>query len=389
MFGAMDMSGGPAGWDLEEMETGAELNVAVPMPSRDDEDLPWPSARTPESEDLPVDAQKVQEISGFGPKPSNFLLTPLYFVRVSTGIRQLRAELRRAESELAEAEKTRDERLAELAEARRAELSEKDRFAPLYANADRYDSIIQEQQRSLEQSDAHAAQDLARVEDQLLSAKADREEKQAVARQQLEVRREGERNVARQRALLKRLEIEERNIVDRARRLVPAGADMPAELAGPYSVLQEEKQSVQERIAEAEQLQRSLDERHAFADDELGRTIAELQRIEGQKEALLMTHEGRMAEQARAIEESRGMRLKEKAHAGRSIVELHGEVPLERDTRLALLASDQAVERAAVKIATIREALHCYDGPAYGMGRGLLIATGSALLLLLLYVLVM
>lgn len=373
----MDMSGGPPGWDLEEMAAGEALDVAVSTRSAD-EDLPWPSCRSPEPDDLVIDPQKIAKLSGFGPKPRSFLFAPLYFLRVRVGLRQLREVLTAARVRLADAELTRDERLARLAEHHREHLAEKDRFAPLYQDFDRYDQMLEEQEKMLLGSNAAAAQALGDLERRLQQAKVEREQKQAVVQQTQQVKEQGELNVARQRATLQRLQIEERNILDKARRLVPRGADMPAELAARCSVLQDEQRAEEARLSEALELQRSLVKNHSFAEEELRRNAADLRRLEGEKEALMMAHEGRMAEQASVLEETRTSKLKDRARAGRAIVELRGEVPVPRETRLSLLASDRAVLEASVELETVKQALGSFDRSAYQTGRAMLIVAATA-----------
>src|SRR5690606_14962318 len=115
----------------------AQLNVDVSERSREEEEVPWPTAVTPSLDELAIDPAQASLVAGFGPAPRSVFLAPLYAVRVMHARRRLREKERLSCRALTEAARSRDENLAALAQEKRASLKENERFSRLYDEVER------------------------------------------------------------------------------------------------------------------------------------------------------------------------------------------------------------------------------------------------------------
>lgn len=372
------------GEGLDDLDFGgaaaAQLNVSVPVREPDD-DVPWPTCRTPEGAELAVNHAEAEELSGFGRAPESFLQTPLYALRVFRALESLRTAIADAEKRLRDAEDRRDERLAALALDKRAELEGKDRFSSLFAQIERHDESIALKKRQLEMADVDGAQALRDVQAQIDTLNAERIGKERIRDERRIVLDESARTVRRFRAALQRVQIEWRNVEARAAK-VP-GKEMPDHLDAQLDALEQQRTQIQRDLNHANGQYKELKRSFDVTDDQVRVAVAEVQRAEGQKEGLLIAYEGEIGERARALDDALFEKQRQLAKAARAIVDLRGEVPVPAAVRRRLLAADREVSEAARRLATLRLALGSMDPEAYGTGRAVWIGGAVVVFLFL------
>jgi hypothetical protein len=387
--------GGPAfggdlslGDALDELEFGddtAHLDVAIDgNDSGQDKETPWPSGRTPFDDEIPPSPSRARELSGFGEAPSSFLLTPMYAVRVYRGLNPLRKKTRQAERKLAQAEAARDEVLAEFAESKRAELSAKHRFAPLFLKVTEHEGVIAQRRQELQSSSVKGDAALSEVQTKTEAKKVEKQKKQKDRDQQQERVEEAERELARHSAALKRVDIQYRNLQARLERQAP-GTEVPSEFEAQFQKLDDEKEALKAEVATAKETHRQNVSALKEADKHLARALAELQLEEGKKEALVISQEGEASQLNSKLELESDQRRTELADATRVILELKGEVPVPPEFRKRVITLDETVRQAFVLLQDLRLAEHSMNAESYGTGRSILIGLAATGLLLLAY----
>jgi chromosome segregation ATPase len=192
---------------------------------------------------------------------------------------------------------------------------------------------------------------------------------------------EAERTMKRHQGALKRIQIEWRNIEARAAKT--AGADIPNELDAKLDALDEQQIHAKANLDSAIKQFKELRKQLADADNEVRVAVAHVQRAEGKKEGLLIAYEGDIAERSRALDRALFEKLQELADAGRAIIDLRGQVPVDPSVRSDLLAADGRVMEAARHLEIVRRAVGSMDTDAFGTGRAIWIAGVLALIILL------
>jgi hypothetical protein len=374
------------GEGLDDLDFGgaaaAQLNMGVPSYDEGEEDVPWPAGVTPQGDELAVSREEAQELSGFGPPPKGFFNAPMYALRVFSALRHLRDKDEQAQKRLGELELSRDEKLADLAEKKRPELQGKERFSSLYAEVDKHQQNIGQKKRALESADVEGAQALRDVQAELDTFNAERVGRQRERDARASVVTEAELTLKRHYAALKKIEIEWRNIEKKAQKL--PGQEMPDDLDAALDVLDEQREKERASFDEAKRQRKQSLTLLEDANNELRLTVAEVQRCEAQKEGLLMAYEGDIAVHSRALDKARSDLRHELADAGRVIVDLRGEIPVEVPTRQDLLAADEVVAAAAIHRETTRLALASMDQETYDLGKAIWIGSVAAVVVLLL-----
>jgi hypothetical protein len=372
------------GGDLDDLDFGgaaaAQLNVGIPMPEKGD-DVPWPTGKTPWGDELAVDPQDVQKEAGFGPIPDGILQSPMYALRVTLALRELREKARIAKERLLSIEQGRDERLAVLAESKRPELETNERFNSLFDNVDRHDDEISKRRYALQHADVEGAQALRDTQLKIDELSAERLFKQRIRDEKRAVFDAADQKVRRAEATLKRVDIQWRNIERRAAQF--PGQNMPVELDNQLDILEVERKRETENLDFAKKQRKEFAVDLENAEDDLRVTVAATQRAEGEKEGLLMAYEGDIARHSREFDEAVWSKQKELADAARAILDLHGEVPVAGTVRKDLLLDDEAVREAALAAETMTRALQSMDESAYSTGKALWIMAGLVLISLL------
>jgi hypothetical protein len=372
--------------DLDDLEFGgpsSQLNVVVD--TRDPQkDIPWPNGRTPFEDEILPDLSHVKEISGFGEAPRSFYLTPLYAYRVYSSLDALRKKLAHAEHQLAHAEANRDALLAEFAESKRAELTAKHRFAPLFLKVIEHESAISQKQTDLQNSGVQGDAALGQIRTKIAAQKTEKQQKQRDRDEQHERLKHTERELARHTAALKKVDIQYRNLQTRLEKEAP-GTDVPPEFEEQFQSLDSQKGSLQAEIAAAKEAHGQQAKVLRESEKHLAQASASLQLEEGKKEALVISQEGEASELNRDLELASFHRQTELADATRVLLELKGEFPVEPQVRKQVILLDESVRQAFVLVQSLRLAQHSMDSAAYSTGRSIIIGVAVALLLVLVY----
>lgn len=370
-------------WDLDDDlgdPRAAQLNVAVAMPKKDD--VPWPVGRTPRPEEIEVSSLEITKTLGL-PVADGWLSAPLYFWAARGALGRLQAETRRAEGQLAEAERERDGVLATLARSLRPTLSGTDRFRAAYDQIDQHLRVVDEARTALGLADAQGETGLAQVDVELESAKAtvglrarDAEERRAAAGS-------AERDLARMRAAHQRHVIERRNIVTRAQETSGPGADMPPELAGRFLAVEEHIKRADADLQIALVGHKQLESQLRLAEEEQRRALAHVRRIEGKREGLVLAQQGTLGGLSETLQTAERGHDRALAALGLAIVELHGEVPVDEGIRRRLLELDKAAATHAFEVERLVRARAAVDQDAYRRG-GILLGVAALVMLVLL-----
>lgn len=342
----------------------AQLNVAIPMHEADE--VPWPLARTPHADEIDLSDDEIVALSGFGPAPGGIFSAPMYFLRVFLALKPLRQVCRATEHQFRQAERSRDEKLARVAELKRPLLQKNDRFRALYSTIDRHDQNIIVRRQALAAADADGADELRRVQAKLEALSVERSLKESRRDDQKRTFEQRERQLERARAVVRRTEIELRNLEERRRQGVDFGVvDFETRQEAQLKEQAQARAFIDSASSERRQFERNLEQ----AEDDLRRVVADFQGHEAQKDGLLIAYEGDLSERSRELDEAIWGRLNELAHAARVIFELRGEVKVDAEVRLEIAAADQVVRLAFIDHERARAALASMDVEMYRAGR--------------------
>jgi len=370
-------------WDLDD-ELGdpraAQLNVAVPMPAKDD--VPWPVGRSPHPEDLDIADGEVDRALGL-PSAPGWLSSPLYFWAARRALGRLASEIEQAAAQLEEMEGARDRLLGELARAARPKLEATDRFRAPYDRVDDHARVADDAKVALGRADTQSETGLAEVDVELESARATVALRTRDAAERRALAQGGQRDLARLRAALQRHVIERRNVVSRAQETSAPGSEMPPELAGRFLAVEEQIKRAEAEVAAVEGGQKQLDLHLRAAEDEERQAVAHLRRIEAKREGLVLAQQGTLGDLNEILETSEKNLERALAEVGLAIVELRGEVPIDEGIRRQLLGFDAEVATRSVELERLRRATSGVDRDGYARGRAVLIGVALALVLAL------
>jgi hypothetical protein len=264
---------------------------------------------------LQVDPYEVAILADYGPAPEQFFLTPLYAWRVLSRRRELKRRLAVADRAVAQAERARDDRLADLAEGARPTVEKSPEFATLLQPLVAAEQSAADRASALALRNAEFAKQVGTVDQQIADAQQKVQAAQAVvdaARRQLAAKEEVLR---RAQALVKRVEIELRNTQELARTAAgPNAKTAPPEFARQLAALQQELET---RRAECEAPQTSFDQ-----------ALAEVRQAEQSLSTLDRTVRGLRAERSRI----------EQTYSREASLRSEGVQRAESDRRNALIA---------------------------------------------------
>jgi hypothetical protein len=375
-------------WDLDEsLGLGAAaLQVNAAVVAAPEDDGPWPTGNTPAPEEFDFSPEELLALSGFGAAPSQAWLTPLYYFRVQAGRKQLAATLSEKSQARQLEEDGRDDILVALAGELRARLSGETRFASLFDRIGGLEHQIVSARRAIDQADAGGADQLRAI---VLRMAKCQEEAQGLAKEEQGRRQacdQGEREFQRKKAMAARLQIEMRNIARIARERAPQSPHMPPDLGARYVEVEAQFQAQTKVAKAAEQelghLRRSL----TNAQDASRRAAAELGRAQAEREAFELSHAGTLAGLLGDLKTAERDLRAEMARAARAILDLRGEVPVDRGVREAIAAKDERVKRAARAEEMVRRAEAGFDITSIQTGQKILIGGGVGLAAGLLWV---
>jgi len=357
----------------------AQLNVAVPMAQEDE--VPWPTGKTPEVDEIDVDEEEAAEISGFGPPPLGIFNAPMYFIRVRLALGELNDKVRLAKQGVVALERSRDERLGRMAEEKRAELAGKERFSSLYSNIDKFDAKIVEKRGVLKVADIEGADELRDITAKMDTLSVERREKEKVRDLKKATFDQCELQIHRARAIQRKVGIARRNLDEQKQ----AGYDFGVV---SYEIRLEAQE--REELAAEQEAKQCLADRGRFAreleetEDEVRRVVADTQALEAQKEGLLMTLEGEIAEHSRSLDDVVLRRETGLADAARVILDLRGDVPVDAQFRREMLEVDANVREAFAEYQTALAALGSMDERTFQLGKSVWVGLGVLFVLVLL-----
>jgi hypothetical protein len=244
----------------------AQLNLEGQDETDQDEDAPWPRGLTPFGDELAVSPEEVAKVASFGPRPAGIWGKPAYAYRVFFALRDLRKAQQTAQESLERAEARRDERLSGLAEEKRPEVGESDRFSRLYSDVDQHDAEIAVCRRALEDANLEGAQALRDIDANLETKAAQRLLKERAANAQKAVVDQADESILRARAAVKKVNIQWRNIEARAAKA--PGDEMPDELDQQLDILEQEKTTAQGTLKDLEVQKKDLLRLHEAAENQ-------------------------------------------------------------------------------------------------------------------------
>lgn len=369
---ALDLGFDSTAWDLED-ELGdpraAQLNVAVPMKHEDD--LPWPTGRTPQAEDLNIAPAEIERTLGV-PPVAGWLQSPLYFWVTRRALARLRREVDQAEQLLTQAESDRDAVLAALGQSARSKLEGTDRFRASYERIDQHARALEEARQAFGRADAQGESGLAQVDVELETVRATVTLRTRDTAERRALERGGQHDLARLRAAHQRHVIERRNIVARAQEVSAPGAEMPPELAGRFLAIEEQIKRSEADLQTAQDGYKQIEAQLRSAEEEERRALAHVRRIEGKREGLVLAQEGTLGELSEALRTAEQGLSQAHRDVGLAIVELRGEIPVDEAVRRQLLGFDAAVLGRAIDLERLRRAAESVDRSVYERGRMLL-----------------
>lgn len=348
-------------------------------------DVPWPTGVTADMQGVSIPPAALDGLAGFPEPPGSGPLQMLYFFAVRSAQKQLTLRLTDAEEALLLVETNRDAALADLAERLRAQLSSNPRFEVLYKDAGSFETSAQSKRGRLDARDHDLSERLRKSEVQIENARA------AVLAQaqkcQLEERAYEEADRAQKRAvgLAGRAQIEMRNLARLARERAPGQAHMPPDLGEKYRIAESQYATYTAQADAQESIARQRRAALEAERDQARRLEAELGRFASEKEAMVMTYEGDVRALLSELDQSERARSARLADAGRALLRLRGEVPVDEATRRVLLGHDEAVQAAARKLESLRRALTSFDQVTFEAGRKWLMGSAAALFVLLLW----
>lgn len=333
-----------------------------------------------------VDLAVLRAVAAYPSAPTTALEAPIYAVRVLARRRELRAEVRRRQSDLAAAERARDEKLAELVTGLRARASDGP-LAELFAPLGQLDSEAQAATGALESTIREQTEQHQALSAHLTEADAERGRLQASADEAAaEASRRWEER-ARAEAKLRRAEIELRAAHDAARLAAAPGAKFaPPEHAKAIRAAEVEQKA---RADELAPLVTAHDAAAAAADEAL-RQVHDIDRriasLTDQRKRLEQAGRDRLARGQKGVERAAHTRLAAYADVGRAIVTSRPQ-EVGPQERAALAEAEALVEAKLREVERHLRAIDVCDEAALKRGVTMLAIAGGLLLVLLLAVL--
>lgn len=352
------------------------------------EDGPWPTGVTPDPASLDFPREKLEALSGFPVVPGNFLLDALYFLAVRAGKKALVPKREAASQKLGKLERARDEKLGELTESFRGRLAHESRFGALYGEVNEAERALAQRKAELVGLD-QGASERVRALDLRIEQAQDKARRQRLVLDDYEKAEAAlERNLARSKAHANRLQIEMRNIAKVASERAPGSSEMPPSLGARYTELENDYARLSTELKGVETDVQIARAKGSEAREYYKRLEAEAGRALAEKEALLLTQEGKSGPLLAAIQLAEEALRHTRAEAGRALLRLRAEVPVDKGTRSVLAERDEAVRQALAEDEALKRAEATFDEEAFRRGRGVLWALAAAISLLLLWVVV-
>jgi hypothetical protein len=370
------------------LQTGSnlELSSGASAGPREQPHQTWPHGHTRAADQLPIDPAEVTLAAGYGPAPSNALLTPLYAYRVLSRRSPLKRALAAQNSELGQAELARDTELMQLAGELRAALEGNETFRRLLEPIRLVEQVAGERSAALSRADAGYREQMARFDAELLQLREKAAQAQALLAQNAKEADASQNELRRAEAKHQRVQIEIRGVLDVARQaLGPAGGDLSPAHTAKLSELQERLRGVEPELAKAKSQHAAAEAAEDRAQAEVRRQQGLLQKLERQKLSAGSSLEEQLTVRAASVSEAEKQQRDALADVARAVLAARGAVHVPEARLRSLREHDQSVETLAVRLETHVRALDAYDRERVKQGVILVLsALGVVLLSLLL-----
>jgi hypothetical protein len=370
------------GFELEPVRARTQAPLVVAAEGRAN----WPMGVTPARESLVLDPVEVRVLADFGAPPAISPLNAVYAVRVMLRKNALKAGLRRAERELAEAEATRDARLAELAEQKLPELSKSDTFRRALQPLADIDTRANDRTRALAAANDEQSAGIGQLDAEVAAIQRDLETEHAARAKLATELAACEQSFRRVEARHKRCFIEMRAIEQQAaQRLGPAGGEMPADLFEKLAPLKAQAEALRPELEQARaayEAAKRQDEAHARAIKGHESRKAEFER---KKSQLGDRFRRQLDTRQQGVGEVTAQRRAALADIGRLVLAARGGVSVDEGTLERLRESDATVLELARKSELHLHALDACDNDQVKSGLAWILAVFALIVALVVY----
>ena len=328
--------------------------------------------------DPAFDPYEIAVLADYGPPPTSVLACPAYAWRVHGRKRELQRRLSVARGGVTEAERARDDHLAELAETVRPDLEASKELAVLLETLVQVESTAQTRADALHARNTELSEKVAVIDNEILAQQAMGTEAKAKVELARGVVEEKEGAYNRARALFKRAEIELRN----AQQVARAAAGPEAKTAPPEHAarLIELNQILQERHADLAEPKAEMDAARAvMADAESAARVVErsVRELRGKRKAVEQSYQRELGVRSEGVSEAEAERRNALIAIGARLIEMNAPVvPIE--LRQAFFQSQEALSERALSAERIARAIGSAD--AESVKKGWLVVAGAVVL---------
>lgn len=385
----------PLKLEVEAMPVRAPVRAPGPMPSSPGPAAPVPPAadyrqgpeQAPADAAPAFDAYEIAVLADFGPAPSKIWEFPSYSLRVTSRRRELRRRLQLVKQSVQEAERARDDRLADLAERVRPQLEASKDLAPLLGTLEQIEQTAASRNEALSERNDELQQKLAVVDREIEAQRAQEAETQArldAAAKALDKERE---LLQRANAALKRAEIELRNAQEVARAAAgPQARTAPPEHAAKLQhlagILEERKAAVLAPKAAFDQAKKVWNDADS-AHKAVQRRIAEYQK---QRRGVEQAYAKEIGVRSAGVQQAEAERRAAYIAVGVSLIEQNAAV-VPRELRQVFFETQEVLSSRMLESERLTQAIASADPRDVKKGWYVIVG-GSALVILLLVLMV-
>lgn len=346
---------------------------------------PWPLGRTNDQKRPLPTPGSIAERAGYGSSDVPFYLAPAYTWRVWSQRRALGRAFQSQERELQARDAERDRLLVELTLSLEGVLSKQDRFRELLAELTAAARSFETHERALTSTTVAIAGELELHDAELARLEPERSERAKLVQARKAERDAKATTRERAHARLKRVQIEIRNVSDKARALLgPQGGALPQDLAQQLSELTETEagaaRELSGRTAELDQANAAL----AAAEHPLAETLRAMDEVRQKKQQLVESTRTKVASQSSLMQRSLAAHTEVAKRIALSVLELKGSIPVDRAILDRIQHTDDRVDATLIELERLRLARDAFDRATYGLGVKVLTAPFVFVVVLLL-----
>ena len=333
------------------------------------------------------DAYEIAVLADFGPAPQKIWEYPGYSIRVTTRRRELRRRMELVKQSVQEAERSRDDRLADLAERLRPQLAESKELAPLLSTLEQIEQTAASRNEALSERNQEMQQKLAVVDREIEGQRGQQAQTQTRLDATVKALEKERETLNRATAALKRAEIELRNAQQVARAAAgPQARTAPPEHAAKLqhlsSILEERKAAMQTPTASFDEAKRVWNDADS-AHKAVQRRIADLQK---QRRGIEQSYAKEIGVRSAGVQQAESERRAACIAIGSSLIEQNAAV-VPRELRQAFFETQEVLSNRLLESERLSHAIASADPNDVKKG-WLLLFGGSAIVILLLALLV-